>query len=483
MGQPIVLADFQRRFILDVYDNPHGTSMAILSMARKNGKTGLIACILLAHLVGPEARQNSQIISGAMSREQAGIVFDLACKIIRLNPKLLDIIHIIDSGKRLIGTPLQVQYRALSAEAKTAHGLSPLLAILDEVGQVVGPQSDFVDAITTAQGAHENPLLIVISTQAARDADLLSVWIDDALASDDPGVVCHLYTADQAHAIDSREAWEQSNPALGLFRSLPDIENLAARAVRMPSSESSFRNLNLNQRVSSVSPFVSSSVWKACGDDPAPMGEVELFGGLDLSAKTDLTALVLVGRDSDGVVHVYPFFWTPEDGLYDRAKRDRMPYDVWVDQGYLRTTPGATVDYSFIVDELTDILADVDLSTIAFDRWRIDLFKKEMDRVGLELPMNPFGQGFKDMAPALDTLEADLLNARIRHGMHPVLTSCAASAVVTKDAAGNRKLDKHKATGRIDGMVALAMAVGSAGSVEAEQDYDDYIDNMIMVGI
>src|SRR5690625_3925847 len=175
VGQPLRLDEFQRRFILAVYDNPAGTTAAYLSIARTNGKTGLIAAILLAHLVGPEALQNSQIVSGAMSREQAAIVFDLACKMIRLNQDLADIIHIVPSGRRLIGTPLNVEYKALAAEGKTAHGLSPVLAILDEVGQVRGPQDDFVDAITTAQGAHEAPLLIAISTQAANDADLLSI--------------------------------------------------------------------------------------------------------------------------------------------------------------------------------------------------------------------------------------------------------------------------------------------------------------------
>src|SRR5690554_2137112 len=189
IGQPLKLADFQRQFLLDVYDNPAGTSTAYLSIARKNGKTGLIAGILLAHLVGPEAQQNSQIVSGAMSREQAGIVFSLACKMIQLEPRLTDIVHIVPSGKRLIGLPMNVEYRALAAEGKTAHGLSPILAILDEVGQVRGPQSDFIDAITTAQGAHEAPLLLAISTQAATDADLFSIWLDDAERSKDKRIV------------------------------------------------------------------------------------------------------------------------------------------------------------------------------------------------------------------------------------------------------------------------------------------------------
>ena len=195
VGQPMVLAEFQKQFIRDVYDNPHGTRRAILSIARKNGKSGLIAGLLLAHLVGPEAKQNTQIASGALSKEQASLIFALACKMVQLSPKLSAIVRIISSGKRLIGLPLNVEYKALAADGKTAHGLSPVLAILDEIGQVRGPQSDFIDAITTSQGAHEAPLLIAISTQAASDADLFSQWIDDAQTSQDPRIVCHLYAA------------------------------------------------------------------------------------------------------------------------------------------------------------------------------------------------------------------------------------------------------------------------------------------------
>ncbi len=241
--------------------------MAYLSIARKNGKTGLIAAVLLAHLVGPESVQNSQIVSGAMSLEQAGIVFSLAVKMINFSPELQKIIHIIPSGKRLIGKPMNVEYKALSAEGKTTHGLSPVLAILDEVGQVTGPQSDFIDAIVTAQGAHKSPLLIAISTQAANDGDLLSIWLDDAKNSKDPHIVSHVYAAAKDADISSPETWRSANPAMGVFRSLKDMERLAEQAGRMPSFENTFRNLNLNQRISTDSPFVSRSVWEACIDE------------------------------------------------------------------------------------------------------------------------------------------------------------------------------------------------------------------------
>lgn len=468
VGQPMVLAEFQKQFIRDIYDNPHGTRRAILSVARKNGKSGLIAGLLLAHLVGPEAKQNTQIASGALSKEQAALVFNLACKMVQLSPKLSSLVKIIPSGKRLIGLPLNTEYKALAADGKTAHGLSLSLAILDEIGQVRGPQSDFIDAITTSQGAHEAPLLIAISTQAANDADLLSQWIDDARNSQDPRIVCHLYAAPAGCDLLDESAWRAANPALGTFRSLDDLREQLTQAQRMPSMANSAMNLLLNMRVSTVSPFISPDAWKACSGGAGNISGTPVWCGIDLSARLDLTAMVIVGQ-VDEVWHVQSYFWCPESGIEDRSRRDRAPYSTWHRQGYLRTTPGASVDYEFVAADIAEILADLDVQAIAFDRWRIDLLKKEFDRLGVDLPLVEHGQGFRDMSVALDALEAELLNGRIAHGGNPVLTMCAANAVVTKDPAGGRKLDKAKATGRIDGLQALAMAMGVASKATEAQ--------------
>lgn len=468
VGEPLKLEPFQVDFIREVYDNPAGTRRGILSIGRKNGKTALIAGILLAHICGPEAVLNTQIVSGAMSRDQASVVFALACKMIQLSPELTKITRIVPSSKRILGLTRNVEFRALSADGRTAHGLSPVLAILDELGQVRGPQSDFVDAIITAQGAHKNPLQMVISTQAPNDADLLSIWIDDARQSNDPHIVCHVYAADKDCDLMDEKAWVAANPAIGKFRSLKDVEEQAKQAVRMPSAESTFRNLVLNQRVEVISPFISRGVWLVNSQEPdeSAFYECPVYVGLDLSAKTDLTAMVMTAF-KDGRWHVKPVVWTPEKGLRDRAKRDRAPYDVWHQQGYLRTVPGASIDYEVVAKEIAETLADCNVQAVAFDRWRFDLLKKEFDKLGLDLPLIPFGQGFKDMAPALDTLETMLLNEQMSHGAHPVLTMCMANSRVEKDPAGNRKLNKAKATGRIDAAVALAMAVGVMPQAES----------------
>lgn len=478
VGQPMKLEPFQQRFITDVYDNPAGTRRGILSIARKNGKSGLIAAMVLAHIVGPEARLNAQIVSGARSRDQAALVFNLAWKMCQLSDELSKLVRVVPSGKRLIGLPMNVEYRAMAAEGKTAHGLSPVVIILDELGQVRGSQDAFVEALETAQGAYDDGLQLVISTQAPTDADMLSVWIDDAKRSDDPHTVCHVYAADEDADVSDRDGWEKANPAIGSFRSRIELEQAAEKAARMPSFENSFRNLYLNQRVNMVSAFVSPSVWKdgngPASDDVFLAGPV--YGGLDLSATTDLTALVLTARDHEGVLHVRSYFWMPQDSVIEAAKRDRAPYDVWVRSELLRTTPGKVIDYAFVARDIGALTADLPVARIGFDRWRMDRMQTALDNASVSLPLEPFGQGYVSMSPALDALEADLLQGNVRHGGHPVLTMCAANAVAVPDPAGNRKLDKSKATGRIDGMVALAMAEGvEAMLTETTIPVDDWL--------
>lgn len=470
LGKPVELLDFQKQFILDIYDNPAGTSRAYLSMARKNGKTATIAMILLAHIVGPEAFQNSRIVSGARTRKQAAEVFNYAWKMVMISDELRRIVKPIPSQKTLIGLPMNVEYQAISADAAGAHGGSPILAILDEVGQVRGPHDAFVEAIETAQGAYEGKaLLIAISTQAATDGDLFSIWLDDAEKSKDPRIVSRVYSAPEDCELMDRDAWKVANPALGVFRSVSDVEDFASRAVRAPTAENSFRWLYLNQRIEASAPFVSKGVWKACGD---PVGEFTgpVYAGLDLSSAHDLTAFVMISL-IDGIWHVKPTFWLPGEGLLEKSRQDRVPYDLWSRQGHLQTTPGKSVEYEFVAHRLWEFVSQYDIRKIAFDRWgfrhlRPWLLKAGFPEDGLDGEgglFEEFGQGTKSMTPALRALESDLLDRRVAHGNHPVLEWCAKNAIVA-GTDDNRKLDKAKSTGRIDGMVALAMARAVAGT-------------------
>lgn len=471
-GKPLRLRDWQRKIVTDIYSDPH-CRRAIISFGRKNGKTALTAVLILAHLIGPAAAGNSQIVSAAQSRDQAALVFSLAAKMIRMSPKLNKLVTIRESRKELFCGRTGVTYRALSADASTAYGLNPTLIIHDELGQVKGPRSALYEALETATGAQRQPLSIVISTQAPTQDDLLSRLIDDSRGSDEARsrtrAFVHECPIDHPEPF-SRGAIELANPALGDFLNVDEVMAMADDARRMPSREPEYRNLILNQRVEASSPFVSRTLWASCGAEPKPLSGVPVYGGLDLSEVADLTALIWIGK-VDGVWQVHPSFWLPQEGLADRAHKDRVPYVEWHKEGKLIAAPGKSIDYDYVAQVLFADFKRYDVRKVAFDRWNFRHLRPCLLRAGftelqIEEKFVEFGQGYQSMSPALRTLESEILNTRIAHGNHPVLSMCAANAVVQTDPAGNRKLAKDKSSGRIDGMVALAMAMGAVPEQE-----------------
>lgn len=479
VGQQVKLREWQREILRGVYDQPANrkTRRAIISFGRKNGKTALAACLLLLHLCGPEARPNSQLYSAAQSREQAAILFGLAAKMVRMNADLKAYVTVRDSGKQLYCPELGTLYRALSADASTAYGLSPVFTVHDELGQVKGPKSELYEALETATAAQEDPLSIVISTQAPTDADLLSVLIDDAKTKADPRTRLFLYTASEDIDAFTEDAIKAANPAYGDFQNAEEVRAMAEDARRQPSRQPEFENLILNRRVEMFAPFVSRPLWKAnTGGGLSDFDGLPVYGGLDLSEVADLTALVLVAPVSvdDGMQwHVRPTFWLPADGLSEKSRKDRVPYDVWHKGGFLEAVPGRSISYEHVAQFLREICDRYDVRKIAFDRWNFRhlkpwLLKAGFDEDEIAEKFEEFGQGFMSMSPALRDLETELLNERLVHDGHPVLTMCAANAVVMSDPSGNRKLAKNKSRGRIDGMVALAMAM----SVAARDEHD-----------
>lgn len=474
VGKNIVLRSWQREELKKIYDNPAGTRRAIISFGRKNAKTTLAAFILLIHLVGPEMRRNGQLFSAAQSRDQAAVLFGLASKIVRMSPELSAAITIRDTVKQLFCTELGTLYRALSSEVATAFGLSPVLIIHDELGQVKGPRSELYEALETATGAQDDPLSIVISTQAPTDGDLLSILIDDATAGHDPRTVVSLYTTPLSDDPFNEASIKKANPAFGDFLNAREVMAMAADAERMPSREPEYRNLVLNQRVESSSPFVTRTIWETCGQPPLPITGVPVYGGLDLSEVKDLTALVLIGK-VNGVWQVHPTFWLPRDGLETKSRKDRVPYDLWMRQGHLMAAPGKSIDYEYVAAHMFQLFQTHDVRKITFDRWNFKHLKPWLLKAGftektIEDRFAEFGQGFQSMSPALRDLEGEILNKRIAHGNHPVLAMCAANAVIQVDPAGNRKLTKAKSSGRIDGMIALTEAFGGAPLTAAEPE-------------
>ena len=465
-GKPFKMRPWQVKILKGIYKTQRGKPVvrqAVLSMARKNGKTALAAMLGLVHLCGPCAESRGQVFSAAADKAQAGLIFAEMVAIIERVPWLSCRCNITAFHKRITDEKTGSVYQALSSDARKAHGLSPSFVICDELAQ--WRSRDLYDNLLSGMGAREAPLLVAIGTQAAMDDCLMSELVDYGRKVStgevkDPTFFSICYSVpEDADPYDPAQ-WKKANPALGDFRSLEEMKTAAVQAQRIPAKESVFRNLYLNQRVDAAPRWIALPDWKACG---AAVDQSDLYGrpcwaGLDLSSTTDLTALVLYFPDDGGAV--LPFAWLPSENLKQRAEADRVPYDVWEKRGALETTQGRAVDKVAIACRLASIAADYDVRGIAYDRWRMEDLKRILDAEGINLPLYAFGQGYKDMAPAVDATEAAILSGAMRHGMHPVLTWCMSNVALETDPAGNRKLSKAKSRERIDLAVALVMACG-----------------------
>jgi phage terminase large subunit-like protein len=467
------LRKFQIDWIRAVYnrldENTGGrvVKQAVLSVARRNGKTLLAAVILLAHLAGPFKRPNATIVSAATTRKQAGIVFRFVKDMIRVNPFLHKAVKVIDSTKRVVHRQDGSTYEAIAAEAGGQFGMGLALCVYDELAQA--KNRDLYDALMTSLGSETEPLMMIISTQAPNDQHLLSELIDYGERVNtgvifDPSFVCHLHTVPIDAKIDDESKWKLANPGIGDYRDRTELREAVKRAIQMPSQESTVRVYYLNQRVRAEMPYLTRGVYEANAglvDEAIFFDGRPVYGGLDLSAKTDLTALVLAAEDDAGNIALLPFAWTPLDTIAARTHTDRAPYDAWERTGDLFTSPGSSVDYDFVAQKTAELTERMNLARINYDRWRIHFMKQAFARIGLSPPLVECGQGYKDMSPCVEAFEELALAGRIRHGGHPVMRWCFANAVITRDAAGNRKLDKSKAYGRIDVAVAAVMAVGA----------------------
>jgi phage terminase large subunit-like protein len=293
----------------------------------------------------------------------------------------------------------------------------------------------------------------------------LSQLIDYGLKVDrgeikDPAFHLTLYAAPDDADPWSPKTWKKANPALDDFLSLEHVQRMAKQAQRMPARENAFRNLVLNQRVAAEARFLTNQVWKS-GAGPADIPEgARVYAGLDLGATRDLSALVLVWGDPQGVYHVRPYCWIPGN-LKERSDEDRAPYEAWAKQGHIFPM-GIATDPKVIAHKIAEINGRNHIEALAFDRWRINDLKRELDAIGCHVVLEPHGQGYKDMSAAVDVVERLITQGKLRHGMHPVLTMCALNAIVTRDPAGGRKFDKAKSSGRIDALVAMAMGLNLA---------------------
>ena len=289
----------------------------------------------------------------------------------------------------------------------------------------------------------------------------LSQLIDDAALGEDPSVYLQLAAAPADADIFDEKVWFACNEALGKFLDLSEFRAQAEQAKRLPSLRAKFQQLRLNQRIDARVQFISDADWMQCAAplDMWALAGKPVYGGLDLSQTTDMSALVLYWPHDGSVL---PFFWLPEEGLLDRDRKEGGHYRTWRDAGLLETTPGKAINFRAIIKRLAEIASTYDLVCVAYDRAFIKSFNARCEEEGVRLPLKEYGQGFVSMSPAVQALEAAILDRRIHHAGHPILRWQMSNVAIEIDLSANRKPSKKRAIGHIDGVVSLLMAVAVA---------------------
>ena len=485
-GKPFELIDWQERIIRDLFGilKPNGYrqfNTAYIEIGKKNGKSELAAAVALLLCCG-DGEERAEVYGCAADRQQASIVFEVAADMVRMCPALGKRVKILASQKRMVYLPTNSFYQVLSAEAYSKHGFNIHGVVFDELH--TQPNRKLFDVMTKGSGdARMQPLYFLITTAGT---DTQSICYEthqkakDILEGRkiDQTFYPVIYGAKEDEDWTDPEVWKRSNPSLGITVGIDKVQAACDSARQNPAEENSFRQLRLNQWVKQSVRWMPMDKWDACA---APVDAEELkgrvcYGGLDLSSTTDVTAFVLVfpPTDEDEPFAVLPYFWIPEENLELRVRRDHVPYDVWQKQGFLMTTEGNVVHYGFIETFIKKLGEKYNIREIAFDRWGAVQMVQNLEGMGFTVV--PFGQGFKDMSPPTKELMKLTLEKKIAHGGHPVMRWMADNIFIRTDPAGNIKADKEKSTERIDGVIALIMALDRAircGNDASASVYDE----------
>jgi len=479
-GQKFKLDKWQRDIIKGIYRTDKKgkriVRQALITMPRKNGKTGLTAALALAHLCGPALEKRGQVYSAAASRDQAAHIYREMRAIIEEVPVLRRRIIIRDFNKQLEDTESGSTYFALSADANTKYGFSASFIVYDELAQATDRR--LWTALTTSTGGRAEPLIVVISTQSPDSESIMSELVDYGLrvknGENDQAFYPVIYSAPEDADPWVEKTWLDCNPAIKSgFRDLDEMRAAALQAQRIPAREAEFRLLYLNQRINVQSRFVDMSEWDGCAfpvDRESLKGRI-CYAGLDLASTTDIAAMVLIFPGER--FQVLPFFWIPED-LSKRTGAEKNQLQNWIARGLIVATPGNQIDYDWILKTIEDCRRDFDLRLLAFDDWGshkivndlckdygFTVDKKEAEYSGKPLLLK-VRQGFQSISAPTKELLSFVLARRIAHGGHPVLRSMANNASLEVNAVGGIKPVKSTPTSRIDGIYALIMALDAA---------------------
>lgn len=449
-----------------------------LEVARKNGKSTIAAGVAL-YLLDADREPGAEVYTAATKREQARIAWSEAKRMVQSSPFLRRRIKGVRDNLHIVGTASKLE--PLGRDTDSMDGLNVHGAIVDELH--AHKNREIWDLLDTATGSRRQSLLFGITTAGVDKLSLcwnLHEYTEKILeqTSEDDSFFGIIYTLDQekkdadGKVIEAGDDWEdeacwvKANPNLGASKKLDDLRRKALQAQEMPTAQNSFLQRELNFWTQATVRWVNAPRWLACGQAVSEDGlrGRTCFGGLDLSSTIDVTAFVLVfpPQSQADPYQVVCRFWVPEETMRERTKRDRVLYETWVRQGYMMTTPGNVIDHEFILAEIDELAQRYDIQEIAFDRWGAAQIQTKLQEMGGEDFLVQFGQGYASMNAPTKELERLIGGGGIAHGGQPVLTWMAGNVVASKDAAGNIKPDKARSTEKIDGVVALIMALDRA---------------------
>jgi phage terminase large subunit-like protein len=495
-GQPFLLLDWQKFIVGSLFGwkGPDGWRrfrVAYVETAKGSGKSPLAAGIGMYGLVA-DGEARAEIYAAATKKDQAMVLFRDAVAMFNQSPALKARLKSSGTGENVYNLAYLEKgsfFRAISAD-DGQNGPRPHMSLVDEIHE--HRNNTVIEMQRAGTKSRRQALIFMITNSGANKTG--PCWqyheyagkVSSGMLKDDAffGYVCALDEGDDPFR--NEKCWAKANPSLQ-GANLPGMKYLREQVTEargMPGKEALVRRLNFNQWTDALNPWISSDVWLGAQleYDWHTLRGRRAWAGFDLGSTTDLTGLVLYVEPSEvgEPWKLVPFAWLPDEGLDRKEDVDRVPYLAWRAAGYLETTPGRAVSRLHLVRRLAELAEQFDLQAVAVDRWRLEDVKSMAEDAGVTLPnMVPFGQGYKDMSPAIEAFETALLNREVAHPGHPVFTWCAANAVTVSDDAENRKLSKEKATGRIDLIVAAVMAVGAAQSEEAAGNIDDFINSPV----
>ena len=468
-GKQFQLDPWQERIVRAIYGPRHEDGRRIvrtvaIMLPRGNRKTSLGAALSLLHVFGPEAMPGGECMVAASDRSQARIAYEESFNIIQCDDRIEKRLRLVDSRNHIRNPKIGAFLDAISADAKTAHGHTPVFALADELH--VWPKRDLWEAIKSGLVKVPGSLLVVISTAGRGQENVAWDFYDYARkvargeVIDETWLPILLETPRDADWRDEN-VWRAVNP--GIPHGYPDIEGLrqlAREAENIPAEREAFRQFNLNVWLDhTTDPFVDMMIYdKGSADvDLLDLEGKPCWLAADLSSVHDLTAVVGCWSDDNGGYIVKPWFFCPADNLRRKADKDGVPYPQWAEEGHIIPTPGNVVDFRAVEDHIRELCAQFEVREIAFDpHLARNLIANLLDD---GLPAVEMRQGWVTMAPAIRDLERAIIGGGFRHGGHPVLRWNFDNIAVETDKAGNKSFHKGKSKDRIDGAVAAAMAV------------------------